>query len=55
MTGVQLELPVYHIFELKDVIPEDVWEEQISMMEMVLEVDDIIKEVTTYRERTNGG
>ncbi len=55
LTGVQLELPVYHIFELKDIIPDDVWDEQISMMEMVLDVDHIIKEVTTYRERTNGG
>lgn len=54
LTGVQLELPVYHVFELKDIIPEDIWEDQISMMEMVLDVDDIIKEVTTYRER-NGG
>ena len=54
LTGVQLELPVYHIFELKEIIPEDVWEEQISMMEMVLDVDAIVKEVTTYRER-NGG
>lgn len=54
LTGVQLELPVYHIFELKDIVPEDIWDEQVSMMEMVLEVDEIIKEVTTYRER-NGG
>jgi len=49
-----LELPVYHIFELKDIIPEDIWEDQVSMMEMVLDVDEIIKEVATYRER-NGG
>ena len=54
LTGVQLELPVYHILELKDIVPEDVWEDQISMMEMVLDVDDIIKEVTTYRTQ-NGG
>jgi|SRR5690554_1271290 glycine reductase len=54
LTGVQLGLPVYHIFELKDIVPEDVWEDQISMMEMVLDVDDIIKEVTTYRTQ-NGG
>ncbi|NLL49419.1 MAG: glycine/sarcosine/betaine reductase complex selenoprotein A, partial [Firmicutes bacterium] len=32
----------------------DVWEDKISMMEMVLDVDDIIKEVTTYRTQ-NGG
>ncbi len=50
LTGVQLGLPVYHIFELKEIIPEDVWDEQVSMMEMVLEVDDIIKEVATYRQ-----
>lgn len=50
LTGVQLELPVYHIFELKDLIAEDVWDEQISMMEMVLEVEEIIKEVATYRK-----
>jgi hypothetical protein len=54
LPGVQLELPVYHIFELKDIIPEDIWEDQVSMMEMVLDVDEIIKEVATYRER-NGG
>ena len=54
LTGVQLELPVYHILELKDIVPEDVWEDQISMMEMVLDVDDIIREVTTYRTQ-NGG
>jgi len=54
LTGVQLELPVYHILELKDIVPEDIWEDQISMMEMVLDVDDIIKEVTTYRTQ-NGG
>jgi glycine reductase len=54
LTGVQLELPVYHIFELKDIIPEDVWDEQISMMEMVLDVDAIVKEVATYRERIGG-
>src|SRR5690606_41565005 len=51
LTGVQLGLPVYHIFELKDIIPEDVWEEQISMMEMVLDVDEITKEVVTNRDR----
>lgn len=54
LTGVQLELPVYHIFELKNIVPEETWDEQVSMMEMVLDVDEIVKEVTTYRERTGG-
>ncbi len=51
LAGVQLGLPVYHIFELKEQIDNDVWEEQISMMEMILDVDDLINEVKTYREK----
>ena len=51
LTGVQLELPVYHILELKDIVPEDVWEDQISMMEMVLDVDDICNEMNAIREQ----
>ncbi len=51
LAGVQLGLPVYHIFELKEQIDNDIWEEQISMMEMILDVDDLIKEVKTYREK----
>lgn len=50
LAGVQLELPVYHIMELKDLIDPEVWEEQVSMMEMVLDVEAIIQEVTTYRK-----
>lgn len=49
LAGVQLGLPVYHVLELKDLIDEQVWEEQISMMEMVLDVDEIIAEVEEYR------
>jgi len=49
LAGVQLGLHVYHILELKDSIDPDIWEEQISMMEMVLDVDAIINEVATYR------
>ncbi len=49
LAGVQLGLKAYHIFELKDEIDPAVYEEQISMMEMVLEVDAIIEEVKTYR------
>lgn len=49
LAGVQLGLKAYHIFELKDEIDPAVYEEQISMMEMVLEVDTIIAEVKNYR------
>lgn len=51
LAGVQLGLPVYHVFELKESIEEDVWEEQISMMELVLNVEDIVEEVKRYREK----
>ena len=49
LTGVQLGLKAYHIFELKDEIDPAVYEEQIAMMEMVLDVDAIKEEVKTYR------
>jgi glycine reductase len=40
--GVQLELPAYHILELKEYIDSAVYEEHIGMMEMVLDVDIIL-------------
>ncbi len=53
LAGVQLGLAAYHIMEpeIKNEVDEDVYEEQISMMEMVLEVDEIIEEVKEYREK----
>ena len=49
LSGVSLGLKSYHIFELKDEIDPGVYEEQISMMEMVMDVDAINTEVQTYR------
>lgn len=53
LAGVSLGLKVYHICEpeMKEEIDEAVYEEQISMMEMVLDVDDIVKEMTAIREQ----
>ena len=44
LTEVQLGLTVYHVVEpeMKEEFDPDVYDEQISMMEMVLDVDDII-------------
>lgn len=50
LSGVSLGLKAYHMFELKDNVDADVYEEQIGMMEMVLNVDEIIEEVKTYRK-----
>ena len=51
LTNVQLGLRVYHICEeeMKAEVDEAVYEEQISMMEMVLDVDDIAKEMAAIR------
>lgn len=53
LAGVSLGLKVYHICEpeIKGEIDEAVYDEQISMMEMVLDVDDIVKEMTAIREQ----
>lgn len=51
MTGVQLGLTVYHVCEpeLKEEFDESVYEDQVSMMEMVLDVDDIVNEMNSIR------
>lgn len=52
LAGVQLGLKVYHACEpeIKNEVDSDVYDEQISMMEMVLDVDDIRKEMSTIRD-----
>jgi len=50
LSGVSLGLKAYHVFELKDEVDADVYDEQIGMMEMVLDVDEIVDEVKTYRK-----
>lgn len=53
LAGVELGLSVYHCVEpeFKDEVNADVYEEQIGMMEMVLEVDDIIEKMRSIREQ----
>ncbi|KAF5053848.1 Glycine/sarcosine/betaine reductase complex component A1 [anaerobic digester metagenome] len=53
LAGVALGLRVYHAVEpeFKEEVNADVYEEQIGMMEMVLEVDDIIAEMKSIREQ----
>ncbi len=53
LAGVQLGLKVYHAVEpeFKDAVDPDVYDEQIGMMEMVLEVDSIIEEMSSIREQ----
>ena len=52
LTGVQLGLTVYHVCEpeMKAEFDEAVYDEQVSMMEMVLDVDDIVSEMSAISD-----
>ena len=52
LAGVPLGLKVYHAVEpeFKEAVDADIYEDQIGMMEMVLEVDEIIAEVKSMRD-----
>ncbi len=52
LAGIPLKLPVYHILEpeVKEQIAPQVYEEQVSIMESVLEVDDLIQAVRRVRD-----
>lgn len=51
LAGVALGLSVYHAVEpeFKEAVDADMYDEQVGMMEMVLNVDDIIAEMTNIR------
>jgi hypothetical protein len=51
LAGVSLGLSVYHAVEpeFKADVDADVYEDQIGMMEMVLNVDEIVAEMTNMR------
>ena len=53
LAGVQLGLSVYHVLEdeLRDAVPDDVWEEQVGLMADVLEVEAIADAVREFREQ----
>ena len=53
LTGVQLGLTVYHVCEpeVKAEFDSAVYEDQVSMMEMVINVDEIIKEMSSIRSQ----
>lgn len=52
LTGVQLGLSVFHVCEpqIKDEVDAGVYDEQVGMMEMVMDVDDIISEMSSIRD-----
>lgn len=52
LTGVSLGLCVYHVCEeaVKSEFDPEVYDEQVSMMEMVLDVDEIASEMQAIRD-----
>lgn len=52
LTGVSLGLIVYHVCEeeIKALFDADVYEEQVGMMEMVLDLDSIVEEMKAIRD-----
>jgi len=53
LAGVSLGLRVYHCVEqeFKSQVDSTVYDEQISMMEMVLNVDEIVSEMKSIRDQ----
>ena len=52
LTGVQLGLTVFHVCEpeMKEEFDDAIYEDQVSMMEMVMDVDDIVNEMKAIRD-----
>jgi betaine reductase len=53
LTGVSLGLRVYHVCEpsIKAEFDQGVYDEQVGMMEMVLNVDEIVNEMDNIRSQ----
>jgi glycine/sarcosine/betaine reductase complex component A len=56
LAGVQLGLPVVHILEddVKQDVDPAVWEEQVGLLEMTLDVEQIQKAAATFPGRDGG-
>jgi len=53
LAGVSLGLPVYHILEpeIRDAVPADVYEENVGIWALTIDVDAIGKEFKEVREK----
>jgi glycine/sarcosine/betaine reductase complex component A len=54
LAGVSLGLPVFHILEeeMKAQVDPAVWEEQLGLLEMALDVDEVRRVMAEVRART---
>jgi betaine reductase len=57
LAGVSLRLPVYHILEpeLRDAIPEEVYEENVGIWTMTVDTEEIGKRFKAIRENSAEG
>jgi glycine/sarcosine/betaine reductase complex component A len=53
LAEAQLGLEVYHVLEeeIRNAIPEEVWEDQIGVMADVLEVEEIAAAIKPFRDQ----
>lgn len=53
LAGVSLRLPVYHILEpeVKKIVPQNVYQEQVGFMELVVNTEEIGKIFREIREK----
>lgn len=53
LAGVSLGLKVYHVCEeeIKSEVDASVYDEQVGMMEMVLDLDSIVEEMKSIRDQ----
>ncbi len=52
--GVALGLKSYHIFELKDEIPEEVWQREMAFKELEVE-DELIEKICSLMAEIRNG
>jgi glycine reductase len=55
LAGVSLGLPVYHILEpeIREAVPEDIYEENVGIWTMTVDVDEIGREFKAIRENNS--
>lgn len=53
LAGISLGLESYHIFELKDEIPTDVWSAEMGMKEIEVE-DEVIEQICQTMKEVRG-
>jgi len=54
LAGVTLGLDSYHILELKEYIPKDVWEKEMTLYELEIEEEVQKKILKTMKEARQG-